>query len=231
MIIAACGVNQPPEAEVPGSTCYDRLLGETSQMPQTSDQSSPTSERLTLAQAARLTGMPKAYLRELIESGRLAVHLIPENGDTKQRVSQIGLIEAGVLSAEPVDAAPPHSELSELIALVRDQSTRITTLEEQRFLLGAQLGAALERVATLEEQMLALPHVSNGHSDPIGASEIEQELAEARMNSDETRASSSVRNVVVRAGELGIQRSTELGVKVVLRGARLFGRTRRSADR
>jgi hypothetical protein len=175
-----------------------------------------------------MTGMPKVYLRELVESGRLAVHLIPESGEVKQRVSRIGLIEAGLLSAESSEPPSSHAELGDLIALVREQSNRITTLEEQRFQIGAQLGAALERVSALEDQILSLPHISNSHSEPRAIAEVGQEPAESSFGSSETRPSSPVRNAVARVGEFGVQRSTELGVRVVHGGVRLFERSRRS---
>jgi hypothetical protein len=120
-------------------------------MPHALANPTPPPDRMTLAQAARLTGLPKAYLRELIESGRLAVHLMPEQGQIKQRVALAGLIDAGLMNAE---SSP---DLGELIALVREQSNRIGVLVEQRFQLGAQLGAAIERIASLEDRIQTLP--------------------------------------------------------------------------
>jgi hypothetical protein len=122
--------------------------------------------RLSFGQASRLAGVPKAYLRELAESGRLAVHLAPKDGENKLRVTESSLIDAGILPplASPeadvrsdlsVRGNPP--DLSELVALIREQSERIASLEEQRFQLGAQLGAALVRIASLEERIEALP--------------------------------------------------------------------------
>jgi hypothetical protein len=146
----------------------------------------------------------------------------------KQRVSRVGLIEAGLLAAESSDSPSLPTDLSELIALVREQSARITTLEEQRFQIGAQLGAAIERVSALEDQILSLPPAANDHSDPRALSEVGHEPVESSFGSSETRPSSPVRNAVARVGEFGVQRSTELSVRVVHGGIRLFERSRRS---
>jgi hypothetical protein len=229
MSVPVSGVNRSAARGNPGPACYDPSPGETPSMPKTNDQTPPSDDRFTLAQAARLTGMPKAYLRELVESGRLAVHLIPDSGDVKQRVSRIGLIEAGLLTAESNDTPSSRTELGDLIALVREQSVRITTLEEQRFQIGAQLGAAIERVSALEDQILSLPHAANGLSDPRAlAEEVGHEPAEGSYHDSDTRTSSSVRNAVARVSVIGVQRPAELGARVMLRGVRLFERSRRS---
>lgn len=135
---------------------------------------------LTFAEAARLTGQPKAYLRELAEAGRLAVRMIPSNGAPKLRLTQTGLIEAGLLEIPPPALAPAveHDELAPLIALIREQYSQISALEEERFQLGAQLGAAIERVINLEARIetMALPD-----SDIIDeAKAIPAEIAETK---------------------------------------------------
>lgn len=187
------------------------------------ERSTSEPARLTLGEAARLTGMPKAYLRELVEAGRLAVHLVPGNGQVKHRVSRTGLIEAGLI---PNQVVPPRSDLSDLITLVREQSARIATLEDQRFQLGAQLGAALERIAALEDRTAQLPtsHApdpDHGHLD--AGSRAPQPIS---SNGLHATTAISVRDVLVRVGSAGAHRSAELGAGALRRGVRLLGRSR-----
>ena len=147
--------------------------GETAIMAESFDANHAGPDLLSFAQAGRLTGKPKAYLRELAESGQLSVRLQSANGDSKIRVTRSGLAEAGLLNVESDVALPEHGGLGELVALVREQSARISALEEQRFQLGAQLGAAIERVASLEEQVSALAQIGNAGEDAIEASSPE----------------------------------------------------------
>jgi hypothetical protein len=204
-------------------------------MPHTTNQTQKTTERLSLAQAARVTGVPKAYLRELVDSGRLAVQLVPGRGEPKLRVSRSGLMEAGLVPAASNGSAPVPSELSEMLALVREQMARITSLEEQRFQLGAQLGAAMERVAALEQRIEALPQ-----GDPVAGSESVEAATPANADDRTSIEPSSldcstglhVRDAVVRLGEVGLQRSARIGSQALRRRPRLFGRFQnRTANR
>ena len=112
------------------------------------------NEPLSLREAARLASVPREYLEECIAAGRLAVHIHHKGDATKFRVTHNLLIAAGIL---PQPAAPPAIDPNEtLIQVLRDQSERLTAIEEQRFQLAGQLGAALERARMLEERMLAL---------------------------------------------------------------------------
>ncbi|MCC6790565.1 MAG: hypothetical protein IT336_02710 [Thermomicrobiales bacterium] len=195
------------------------------------DRTRESNERLTLAQAARLTGMPKAYLRELVDSGRLAVYLMPGDGEVKQRVTRNALIEAGLLEPDPAARdATPDRDLGELISLVREQSNRIGVLEEQRFQLGAQLGAAVERIASLEEQVQSLPlpslHEPRAEELPPVA-----EIAQVPMIATNGHESASLRGAAWRLGELGLHRSASFGLDAARTGARLFGRVRRNGGR
>jgi hypothetical protein len=193
-------------------------------------QSSETPEQLTFTQAAHLTGKPKVYLRELAESGRLAVHLVPGAGDTKLRVSHASLVAEGLVSQPSPEPEPVRSELSELIALVREQTARITTLEEQRFQLGAQLGAALERVVALEEQMVSLPR---GDAEAERVESVETNPATVNSNGEHdpsirsigAAAWSPMRDAVVRLSELGVRRPIELGARILPRRLRLFSQS------
>jgi hypothetical protein len=195
-------------------------------MPHALDKSSSSPERMTLTQAARLTVLPKAYLRELIESGRLSVYLVPDAGEIKQRVTRAGLVDAGLIPSTPSEL---DRDLSELISLVREQSSRIGTLEEQRFQLGAQLGAAFERIASLEEQVQSLPVLQSEH-----AAELDLEVGEpepvAGANGRQP-AALTLRSAAARFGELGVQGSSALGSIAARQSVRFFARARRQARR
>lgn len=103
--------------------------------------------------------MPRRYLEEMIEAGHLAVSYAGKGGGRKSRVSRNALAVAGLLEPggptttgeTPEQAVSERTELQALIEIVREQSARIGSLEDQRFLLAGQLGGALERVRALEE--------------------------------------------------------------------------------
>jgi len=172
--------------------------------------SSVTSDRLSFAQAARLAGVPKAYLRELAEAGRLAVYLVPGEQGPKQRVSVVNLTEAGLLSSVVRAPAPtkPDDGARELIALIREQRDRITTLEEQRFQLGAQMGVALERIASLEEQLQDL-------STPFGTRRRITSIEAGGSESNLSRAAVRLRDVAWQLTDAGFQRSARFGVSLI----------------
>ena len=122
----------------------------------------PPASLLTLREAARLTGLRRRALRERVRRGQVAVRVVAKGRTTKLRLTPDALAAAGLLpdgapldlDRSPVGAA---SELSTaLLELVREQNGRIATLEEQRFQLAGQLGAALERAQALEARVLAL---------------------------------------------------------------------------
>jgi hypothetical protein len=142
--------------------------GETALMSHSFDSNHTGLELFTFGEAGRLTGKPKAFLKELAEAGQLSVRLQTTDGESKIRVTRSGLTEAGLLQDEQAIALPERGGVGELIALVREQATRISALEEQRFQLGAQLGAAVERVASLEEHVSLLAQHELGHNDAIG---------------------------------------------------------------
>ena len=143
--------------------------GEIAIMADSFDSNHLSSELLSFGEAGRLTGKPKAYLKELAESGHLSVRLQPANGESKLRVTRSGLAEAGLLHTDFDIALPDRGDVGELIALVREQASRISALEEQRFQLGAQLGAAIERVASLEDQVSELVQSSDIENSTIEA--------------------------------------------------------------
>jgi hypothetical protein len=123
-------------------------------------------ELMSLRAAAKLANVPRAYLDECVAAGRLAVHLRHTSKGAKFRVTRAGLEAAGILPrAEP---APPS--LDSLAQLLREQADRLAAIEEQRFQLAGQLGAALERNRLLEDRMLQLEAGSRAHESVETAS-------------------------------------------------------------
>jgi hypothetical protein len=121
----------------------------------------------SLREAAALAGVPRAYLDECIAAGRLAVHLHHSGKGVKFRVTRAGLEAAGILSPPPNDES--------IVQLLREQAERLAAVEEQRFQLAGQLGAALERNRALEERLqlaasVDLPSPMDLASTPTAAS-------------------------------------------------------------
>lgn len=155
-------------------------------------------ELMSLAEAARAVGQPKAYLRELVAAGRLAVHLTGDPAAPKWRVDRASLEAAGLLPPPPRPPAASDAAIAELIALVKAQSERIATLEDQRFLLAAQLGATVERITAIEAR------------PPLGPP--------AALPATLRQPVAALRRTVAQLGVAGVRHSTGLGAR--LRDAR-----------
>jgi hypothetical protein len=183
-------------------------------MPHPAPARTPSPDLLSLTHAARLAGQPKVYLRELAAAGKLAVFLTGDPERPKWRVSRAGLIEAGLLAAEP-EAPATDRALLELIAIVREQAERIAALEEQRFQLGAQLGGAVERIAALEARALQNGSHPRLAPDPPRAGVIEHAPRRGRE---------AVRRAASQLGEAGLRHSTELGARLFAGRLRLPAR-------
>jgi hypothetical protein len=112
---------------------------------------------LTVSEAARLTGVRKRALRERIERGQLAIRVVGKGRETKFRLTESALVEAGLLSRSGHgETIPADGNVAALVELLREQSTRLAAIEEQRLQFAGQLGAALERVRSLEERVFEL---------------------------------------------------------------------------
>lgn len=65
---------------------------------------------LTLTEASRVSGQPKAYLRELIEAGRLPVYVRLIDGEVRYRLTMEFLLDAALIAAlEPLPNSDPSS--------------------------------------------------------------------------------------------------------------------------
>jgi hypothetical protein len=130
---------------------------------------------LTLREAAELTGFRRKVIRDRVARGDIAVRVLGSGRNAKLRVTESALVEAGLLAGELAPVAR-NDELAELIRLVREQQARLSALEDQRFQLAGQLGAALERTLALQNELLELTASVQAHS-PIWR---ETEKAEPR---------------------------------------------------
>jgi excisionase family DNA binding protein len=120
-----------------------------------------TPELLTVSEAARLTGQPKAYLRELIESGRLALHLRKESGEQRTRLSRQTLVAAGLLREAASVEALAVAELTRLVAGLTDRLERVE--REHRELL-ERFQAPATPSATLEPPAAAIVTASRARA-------------------------------------------------------------------
>src|SRR5262249_23766618 len=131
---------------------------------------------LTLSEAARLTGVRKRTLRERIQHGQIAIRVLGKGSDRKLRLTESALIEAGLLGRNGrADTIPTDGHVAALAELLREQNARLAAIEEQRLQFAGQLGAALERVRSLEERVFELAQRVSDASEP------EQAIRETTM--------------------------------------------------
>jgi len=124
------------------------------------DSSSPrrgSPPLLSLRDAAAITGLPRREIRARVRRGEVAVRLLGKGSSAKLRLTPRALADAGLLGPDMTGAGTETTDTSaRLLDLIDDQRVRIAALEDQRFQLAGQLGAAIERSRALEEQMRAL---------------------------------------------------------------------------
>ena len=120
---------------------------------------------LSLREAAKLTGVRQDALERRIRQGQIGVRILGKGKSAKLRVTAAALGEAGLLPEVEAASATglprtngsaTATDLAPLLAMIREQGARIAALEEQRFQLAGELGAAIERARLVEEQMRAL---------------------------------------------------------------------------
>jgi excisionase family DNA binding protein len=134
----------------------------------------PSRDRLlTVGEAARLVGLGKRTLRERIHRGQIAVRIVGEGRKTKIRLTESALAEAGLLRRSASRETPPvDGNVTALAEVLREQNARLAAIEEQRLQFAGQLGAALERVRSLEARVLEMAELAPGtpgHVTPVGA--------------------------------------------------------------
>src|SRR5262245_56894714 len=106
----------------------------------------------SIRQASELTGLRRKIIRDRVTRGDISVRMLGSGRNAKLRLTESALVEAGLL-ARSAPVAVKSDEVTDLVRLVREQQTRITSLEDQRFHLAGQLGAALERTLALQNQL------------------------------------------------------------------------------
>jgi hypothetical protein len=176
-----------------------------------------SQQLLSIRQAAELTGLRRKVIRDRVTRGDVNVRVIGSGRGAKVRLTEDALVEAGLLAGKPSLAAKTD-ELGELVRLVREQQARLNVLEDQRFQLAGQLGAALERTLALQNQLLELTASVQAHSilterippteaEPTANSPHGAEDAGATTHQPLPRATVAVRQVVDRlATSRGAQR-------------------------
>jgi hypothetical protein len=125
---------------------------------------------LSLKKAAQLCQMTPAGLEGRIKTGELRAFTIERGGKIRFRVSRTALESAGLLGNGTSPSVPTAT--SDLVALIREQNQRISALEDQRAALAAQLGAALERLRSIDERLTSLEgRPGGGQIDDVLVSE------------------------------------------------------------
>ena len=99
------------------------------------------NQGLTIAQAARTTGLSARTIRRYIQSGRILAELIPSKHGKEYRIANI---PEELTGQRTIDKQPSLS-----IDIIRE-------LQDKNLQLAAQLGAASERIRTLENQVMLL---------------------------------------------------------------------------
>lgn len=144
------------------------------------DSSSPgrgSPPLLSFRDAATITGLPRREIRARVRRGEIAVRVRGKGQSAKLRLTLRALAEAGLLDLDPPAADPVSTDTpARLLDMIHDQGVRIAALEDQRFQLAGQLGAAIERSRALEQQLRVL-------AAPPAAAVIEPVRATARTSS------------------------------------------------
>ena len=112
-----------------------------------------STQGLSIAEAARLLGVSSRTVRRFIKSGKLSAELVPGPFGDEYRILTI---PAGFGKRKPVDNTPGQTPIQtpsqtpvQFMDIIRD-------LQEKNLSLAGQLGAAMERIRTLENQVKLL---------------------------------------------------------------------------
>ena len=108
-----------------------------------------STQGLTIAEAARLLGVSSRTIRRFIKSGKIRAELVPGPFGKEYRIPEL---PPGLLSQKHVDDTPSQTH-SQNYGQVMDM---MRELQEKNLTLAAQLGAATERIRSLENQIKLL---------------------------------------------------------------------------
>jgi len=100
-----------------------------------------TNQGLTIAQAARTTGLSTRTIRRYIKTGRISAQVIPGGHGKEFRIATIPeeLTKQRNIGKQPIQT----------IGIIRE-------LQDKNLQLAVELGAATERIRTLEDQVKLL---------------------------------------------------------------------------
>lgn len=104
---------------------------------------------LTIAEAAKLLGVSPRTVRRFIKSGKIRAELVPGSFGKEYRIPEL---PPGLLRQKPVDDTPGQTR-SQNYGQVMDM---MRELQDKNLTLAAQLGAATERIRSLENQIKLL---------------------------------------------------------------------------
>ena len=108
-----------------------------------------SQQGLSIAQAARSLGVSTRTVRRFIKSGKIEARLLPGPFGEEYRIFDL---PPGLHRTEPVDSTPvqfPVQPPVQIMDIVRE-------LQEKNLALAAQLGAASERIRSLDGQVKLL---------------------------------------------------------------------------
>jgi MerR family copper efflux transcriptional regulator len=108
-----------------------------------------STQGLTIAEAAKSLGVSSRTVRRFIKSGKIRAELVPGPFGKEYRITEL---PPGLLRQKPVDDTPgqTHSQnYGQVMDMMRE-------LQEKNLTLAAQLGAATERIRSLENQIKLL---------------------------------------------------------------------------
>jgi len=108
-----------------------------------------SSQRLTIAQAAKSLGVSTRTIRRFIKSGKIEADLVPGPFGQEYRILEL---PAHLHKGQPVDSMPyptPVQTPVQVMDIIRE-------LQEKNLALAAQLGVATERIRNLEGEVRLL---------------------------------------------------------------------------
>ena len=108
-----------------------------------------SGQGLTVAQAARSLGVSSRTIRRFIKSGKISAELIPGPFGDEYRIVEL---PPATGKRKPADNTPAQTFVQtpvQVMDIVRE-------LQGKNMVLAAQLGAATERIRTLENQLTLL---------------------------------------------------------------------------
>jgi excisionase family DNA binding protein len=112
-----------------------------------------SKQGLSIAQAARSLGVSSRTVRRFIKSGKISADLVAGPFGQEYRILEL---PAELRKPQPVDNTPGQTHGQTLVQTPIQVMDIIRELQEKNLALAAQLGAASERIRSLESQVKLL---------------------------------------------------------------------------